>query len=115
MQKLIKTNNDYAFTIKLLIKYHSRGMSMKEAGLHWFNKFQSRLGEIEQSMDSNGEPRSLSLKIRRLPMEHKKPWGTKTKFLNYKSLASHSYLVNLHNKLSREGLFSNKKDATLVW
>lgn len=102
--KLSKPTNDYCIVVKLLIQYHERGLSMKEAGQIMFFKLQTRLGELERSIGSDGESRKLKLKVRRLPMKHTKPWGEKTQYTNYKSLASKKYLYNLYEVLCKKGL-----------
>jgi hypothetical protein len=101
--KLEKTTCDFGKVIKLFIKYHKAGWSMKEASAISFHKAQSRLGELERTLDDDGNIRSLKLKVRRLPMPHIKPNGRTVNYLNYKSLASLSYLINLHNKLCKQG------------
>ncbi len=102
--KLSQPTNDYCIVVKLLIQYHDTGLSMKEASQIYFSKFQTRLLELEKSIGKDGSPRSLKLKIRRLKMNHNKPWGEKTSYTNYKSLASISYLYNLYEVLCKKGL-----------
>lgn len=104
MKQLSKPTNDYCIVVKLLIRHKEKGLSMKEAGNVMFFKFQTRLGELERSKGKDGEQRKKKLKIRRLPMNHTKPWGEKTKYTNYKSLASLSYLYNLYEVLCKKGL-----------
>ncbi len=102
--KLSKPTNDYCIVVKLLIDNYDRGVSMKEAAMIRFHKFQTRLLELEKSVSKNGTSRSVKLKIRRLSMKHTKPWGEKTSYMNYKPLCSKSYLYNLYEVLAKKGL-----------
>ena len=99
-----KPKNQFALAILLLIEYKNTGVTMKECCKDLFYKFQSRLGEIEKSLSSSGKPRSLKLKIRRLPMTKKNRFGHTMTYTNYKSLASLSYLNNLYKYLNANGL-----------
>lgn len=104
MQNLEFPKNQYSLAIWLLIKNTSQGVTMKQCCELLFYKFQTRLGDIERSLDSNGRPRSLKLKIRRLKMNKKNRFGYSMTFLNYKSLASYNYLCNLVKYLNKNGL-----------
>jgi len=104
MQKLQQPKNQYALTIWMLMEWKERGVTMKECCNFMFYKFQTRLGEIERSLDSNGNPRSLKLKIRRLNINKKNRFGHPMTIKNYKSLASYSYLKNLLAYLNKNGL-----------
>ena len=94
--QLLKTNNQHALVVRLLIEYHKTGMSMKDAAKDFFHKFQTRLLEVEKG-------RQDKLKIRRLPMTTKNRFGHVCTYTNYKSLSSLPYLINLHNKLCKLG------------
>ncbi len=94
--QLLKTNNQHALVVRLLIEYHKTGISMKEVMQDFFHKFQTRLLELEKG-------RHDKLKIRRLTMATKNRFGHSCSYTNYKSLASLSYLINLHNKLCKQG------------
>lgn len=108
-ERLDKPKNQYSLCILLLIEYSSTGVTMIDAMKGYlFHKFQSRLGEIERSHDSEGNPRSLTLKIRRLPITQKNRFGHTMTFTNYKSLAAKSYLMHLYNKLNKSSLHGNK-------
>lgn len=102
--KVQMPTNEWSMVVWLLIKHQDTGFTMKDACEILFYKVQSRLGELEKSFDSDGKPRSLKLKIRRLRMKKKNRFGKPMSFLNYKSLASKKYLINLMNKLNKEGL-----------
>jgi hypothetical protein len=102
--KLDKPKNQYAFAIRLLIENKNTGMTMLTAMMDYFHKFNTRLPEIERSLSSDGRPRSLKLKIRRLPVNTTNRFGHKCTYTNYKSLASTAYLINLYNKLNKNGL-----------
>ena len=106
--QLSKPNNEWALVVRFLIEYYQTGVTMKECCLEYFHKFQSRLGELERSLNSEGEPRSINLKIRRLRMPHTTRFETKTTYINYKPLCSLTYLERLYNKLNLNGLKSQK-------
>lgn len=89
--------NQWAFALRLLIDYRNTGMSMKEAMQDHFHKFQSRLLELEKG-------RKDKLKVRRLPMTKKNRFGHSCTFTNYKTLAPFPYLVNLYNKVNKDGV-----------
>ncbi len=107
--QLQKPKNQYALTLRLLIQNKSTGVTMKQCCAVLLYKFQTRLLEIEKSLDRHGKPRHLSMKIRRLPMTKKNQFGHSMTFTNYKSLAPTSYLIALHNKLNKHGLLQPKK------
>jgi len=106
--KLQSPKNQYALAVRLLIDHKQTGVTMKHCCYVFFYKFQSRLGEIERSIGSNGKQRRLSMKIRRLPVTKKNRFGNSMTYTEYKSLAPITYLKNLYNKLNKEGL-PNKK------
>lgn len=99
MKPRIKTKpqNQWALALRLLIENRTSGMSMKEAMADHFHKFQSRLLELEKG-------RKDKLKIRRLPMTKKNRFGHNMTYTNYKSLAPLNYLVNLYNKVNKQGI-----------
>lgn len=101
---ITKPTNAWALAIYLLIENGSKGVEPKTYCKDYFHKFPTRLLEVEKSMDNNGKPRSLSLKIRRLPMTKKNRFGHTSTFTNYKSMASVSYLNNLIKKLNKHGI-----------
>lgn len=94
--KLSKPTNQWSLVVYLLIEKYTQGITMKDAMQVYFHKFQSRLGEVEKS-------RKDKLKIRRLPITKKNRFGHTCTFLNYKSVANKKYLLNLYEKLNREG------------
>ncbi len=96
--------NQSALVVYLLIQYKQTGFSMKEACAVLFYKLQSRMGELERSLDSKGVPRAAKLKIRRLPMKGKNKFGHSMVFMSYKSLAPTPYLLNLLKLLNKQGL-----------
>lgn len=102
--KLSPPRNQYSLCIRLLIDHKQTGVTMKHCCNVLFYKFQTRLGEIERSIGTDGKPRRLSLKIRRLPVTKRNRFGNSMTYTEYKSLASISYLKNLYSKLNREGL-----------
>ena len=102
--KLQSPKNQYALCIRLLLDHKQTGVTMTHCCNVFFYKFQSRLGEIERSIGSNGKPRRLSMKIRRLPVTAKNRFGNAMTYTEYKSLAPVTYLKNLYNKLNKEGL-----------
>jgi len=102
--RLEPCTNQYSLAIRLLIENKSNGVTMKEACKDLFYKFQSRLGEIERSLDSEGHPRSLKLKINRLPMTKKNRFNHTMTYTIYKSLAPTTYLIHLHNYLNKFGI-----------
>lgn len=102
--KLQSPQNQYALAIRLLIDHKQTGVTMKHCCNVLFYKFQTRLGEIERSIGTDGKPRRLSLKIRRLPVTKRNRFGNSMTYTEYKSLAPISYLKNLYSKLNREGL-----------
>jgi hypothetical protein len=102
--KLDNPKNQYALAIRLLIENHKTGMTMLTAMKDYFHKFNTRLPEIERSLSSDGSQRAFNLKIRRLPVTTKNRFGHKCTYTNYKSLATLPYLINLYNKLNRQGL-----------
>ena len=95
--------NDFSLVVRLLIEYRATGISMKDACKDSFYKFQTRLGELERSLDAKGIQRATKLKVRRLRMKGKNRFGHPLQFTNYKSLASVSYLINLIKKLNKIG------------
>lgn len=97
--KLEKPKNQWAFCIYLLIEHRAEGVTMVTAMKDYFHKFQTRLLEIEKS-----NSRKRKLKIRRLPITKKNRFGHTMTFLNYKSVASKAYLINLYLKINRQGL-----------
>lgn len=106
--KLESPRSQHALAVRMLIDYQGRGFSMKEACQLLFFKVQTRIGELERSLDEKGEPRKHKLMIRRLPMKAKNRFGHPMQYIQYKSLAPKSYLINLYNKLNKEGLKSQK-------
>lgn len=108
-QKMEVPKNQYALVVKLLMENTDSGVTMITAMRDKFHKFQSRLLEIEKSLDGGGKPRSLSLKIRRLPVTTKNRFGHSCTFTNYKALSSYHYLTALFNKLNKNGLNQPKK------
>lgn len=102
--KQLQPKNQFALAILLLIEHKETGVTMKECCKYLFYKFQSRLGEIERSLSSSGKPRSLKLKIRRLPMTKKNRFGHTMTYTNYKALCSVAYLRNLLVYLNKNGL-----------
>lgn len=102
--KLQSPQNQYALAIRLLIDHKQTGVTMKHCCNVLFYKFQTRLGEIERSIGTDGKPRRLSLKIRRLPVTKRNRFGNSMTYTEYKSLAPISYLKNLYSKLNKEGL-----------
>lgn len=106
--------NQYALVIWLLIENKTQGVTMVEAMRYYLHKFQTRLLELEKSLDSEGKPRHLKLKIRRLPMTTKNRFNHSCTYTNYKSLASISYLNNLYKKINKTGLSDSKKQCTFT-
>lgn len=104
MPKLQEPKNQYALAIWMLIQYRNSGVTMKQCCQLLFYKFQTRLGEIERSLDGDGKPRAAKLKIRRLKMNEKNRFRHPMSYTNYKSIASFTYLINLHNYLNKNGL-----------
>ena len=104
MKKTINPKNQWALAVQLLIENGNKGVTMKDACKVLFFKMQSRLGELERSLDSTGKPRKYALKIRRLPITQKNRFGHSMTYYNYKSLAPKSYLQNLLKKLNKNGL-----------
>ena len=102
--KVETPKTQHGLAVRMLIDYHDRGFSMKEACQLLFFKVQTRLGELERSLDDKGQPRKDKLMIRRLPMKGKNRFGHTMNYISYKSLAPKSYLANLLKKLNREGL-----------
>lgn len=101
--QLQKPKNQYAQVVYLLIENGNRGVTMVDAMKDFFHKFGTRLLEVEKQ-----HPK---LKIRRLPMTKKNRFGHTTTFLNYKSLSPYPYMVNLVNKLNKEGMPQPKKKS----
>lgn len=93
--------NQYSLVLRLLIENRSTGVTMVTAMRDKFHKYQTRQLEIEKAHPT--------LKIRRLPVTEKNRFGHKSTFLNYKALSPLPYLVNLYNKLNREGLKTETK------
>lgn len=105
MKTLPKPKNTHALVILLLIENHKKGLSMKEAMQIFFHKFGTRLLEIEKSTSTTTEtPRSLKLKINRLPMTTIGRCGTEITYTQYKSLAPLSYLYNLYIHINDKGI-----------
>ena len=105
--KLDNPKNQHALLIRMLIDYGNRGFSMKEACSLLFYKFQTRMGELERSLDEKGVPRKTKLMIQRLPMKKKNRFGHHMRYIHYKSIAPVSYLINLYKKINKgEGLKS---------
>jgi hypothetical protein len=94
--KLQKPNNQWAHAILLLIENHKQGVTMLHAMRDYFHKFQSRLGEIERT-------RKSKLKIIRVPVTRKNRFGHTCTYTKYKSAANINYLINLYNKINRNG------------
>jgi len=89
-----KPKNQWALVIWHLLQNHSKGIDMADMSRDYFYKFQSRLGEVEKT-------RKNKLKIVRLRMKGKNRFGHDISWINYKSLAHRSYLINLIAKLNR--------------
>lgn len=104
MSNKTQPKNQWALAIKLLIDKGNEGVTMVDACNHYFFKYQTRLGEIERSIGSDGKQRKYRLKIRRMPITKKNRFGHTMTFTHYKSLASKSYLNNLLKKLNEHGL-----------
>lgn len=104
MNQLLKSTNDYCKLLRLFINNYHAGWSMRDASKIGFHKAQTRLGELEKSLDKEGVPRTVKLKIRRLKLHYAADNGKLKSYLNYKSIAPKSYLVNLHNCISKKGL-----------
>lgn len=102
--KATTPQNQWSLVVQLLIENGNRGITMKDACKVLFFKMQSRLGELEKSLDHNGKQRKNSLKIRRSPITQKNRFGHTMTYYNYKSLAPKSYLTNLLKKLNKHGL-----------
>ena len=107
--KVEHPKTQHALVVRMLIDYQQTGFSMKEACQLLFYKLQTRIGELERSVDEKGVPRKQKLMIRRLPMTGKNRFGHSMSYVQYKSLAPKSYLVNLLAKLNREGVKRPKK------
>jgi hypothetical protein len=107
--KIESPQNQYSLVIWLLIKNKAKGVTMKDCCDVIFHKFQSRLGEIEKSLNHKGTPRKSQLKILRLWMTKNNRFGHKMSFLNYKSLAATPYLANLLKYLNKYGLTQPQK------
>ena len=72
MKKLPPPKNCYALVVRYLIEYHSKGLSMRDCMREHFYKFNTRLGEVENSTSTTtGSSRSLNLKISRVQMKTK--------------------------------------------
>lgn len=111
MKQAEHPKTQHALVVRMLIDYQDRGFSMKEACQLLFFKLQTRLGELERSLDEKGNPRKDKLMIRRLPMVGKNRFGHSMSYYSYKSLAPRSYLVNLLSKLNRDGLKKPEKKS----
>lgn len=96
MNTIPKPKNQWAHTVRLLIEKGNAGVTMVDAMKDFFHKYQSRLLEVEKG-------REHKIRIRRLPITRKNRFGHTATFVNYKSLAPKKYLVNLLNKLNKEG------------
>jgi len=96
MTNEIKPQNQYSQAIFLLLENYSRGVTMSDACKDHFHKFTNRLRDVEKL-----HPK---LKISRLPVNTKNRFGHHCRFLRFKSNAPKIYLVNLINKLNKNGL-----------
>ena len=104
---LQKPKNCYALALRLLIENKIVGVTMKDAMRDHFHKFQSRLLEVEKSLSKDGNPRSLKLKIIRLPETRKNRFGHSMTYTRYRATCSINYLINLYNKINKQGLKEN--------
>ena len=96
MQSQIKPKNSWALSIWYLIRYKTKGFSMKDACGEHFYKIQTRLLEIERG-------RSLELKVLRTPMKSKNRFGHPMNYTLYKSLADEKYLIDLLQEFNEKG------------
>lgn len=100
MSKLERPRNDWSKALWILIQNEIAGISMAKVLTHYdqtFYKFQTRLGDIER--------RHPKLKVSHTMIPYtSKIDGKKKHYTQYTPLSPHSYLINLYNKINREGL-----------
>lgn len=98
--RLEKSKNDWAKVVRILIHEHTKGVSMAIVLNNYernFYKFQSRLGEVAREHPT--------LKVYHSPQTYVSKMDGKTKhFTQYIPLSPKKYLINLFNKLNRQGL-----------
>jgi hypothetical protein len=105
MAKLSKPVNDWARCLIILHSNYMAGVSMAKVlnVLPHFYKFQTRLKEVEKA-----HPK---LKISRTIIPFKNAKLNKNGyFTQYTLLSPPSYVINLYNKINKEGLYGEKKD-----
>lgn len=96
MSKKIELKNQYALAVYLLLENYSQGVTMVDAMKDWFHKFTNRLRDVEKL-----HPK---LKISRLPIVTKNRFKHPVRYIRFKSNAPKPYLINLINKLNKNGL-----------
>lgn len=98
--KLDKPANDWAKAIKILILNYMGGVSMAKVLTNHepcFYKFQTRLSDVKRS-----HPK---LKVAHTQVTYKSRMDGKMKtHIQYTPLSPKPYLVNLFNKINRQGL-----------
>lgn len=95
--QLQKPLNQWALAIYLLAERHKKGLTTGDAiERDKFYKFSNRLLEVQFGREDN-------LKLIKLRIKFTNRFKHPGSHLNYKSLASFTYLCNLIKKLNREG------------
>lgn len=97
MATIPKPNNGWALAIYLLAERHKKGLTTGDAiERDKFYKFSNRLLEVEFGRENK-------LKLIKVRLKFTNRFKHAGSHLNYKSLASITYLCNLIKKLNREG------------
>ena len=97
MQSIPKPINQWALSVYLLAERHKKGLTTGDAiERDKFYKFCNRLSEVEFGRENK-------LKLIKVRLKFTNRFKHAGSHLNYKSLASFTYLCNLIKKLNREG------------
>ena len=106
MSRLEKPNNDWARALLILHMNYMGGVSMAKVlnTLPHFYKFQTRLLELER------EHPKLKVSHVKTPFKNEK-LNKSGYYTNYILLSPPKYVINLYNKINREGLKKSKTNG----
>jgi hypothetical protein len=92
-----KPKNQWALAVYLLAENKNKGLTNADATKSdTFYKFQVRLNEVMKGREDK-------IKVIKLWCKFKNRFNHNGRHINYKSLASHTYLCRLIEKLNRDG------------
>lgn len=109
--RLDRSKNDWSKCLYYLILDYTAGTNMKKVLGHspLFWKWQTRLSDLCKYHQE------LREKLNKTPIPFKDPaTGKEGYYFQYTYIGSHSYLVNLYNKINKLGLYRSHKPKTEV-